>query len=133
MIFLFLVNLLTNASITLLLAVAPPAHNSPRILYEDTFAHHVPLLMVNVPELNGRHLRKAAFQNRNKLISAGTCSKDNRPPSPGSLSATIARHRSIVGPPIGLKPPRAKLQQNVFSIDCNCAASISGGNRDFNL
>lgn len=48
----------TNASSTLLLAVAPPAHNRLRRQYDDTFEFHVLLPNVSVPV--GLHLRKAA-------------------------------------------------------------------------
>lgn len=49
----------TNASNTLLLAVAPPAHKSPRRLYEETFEFHTPRRNDIVPL--GPHLRNAAF------------------------------------------------------------------------
>lgn len=46
---LFRANLPTSASITLLLAVAPPAHNKLRILYDETLVFHVLRLNDNVP------------------------------------------------------------------------------------
>lgn len=44
----------TSASITLLLAVAPPAHNKLRKLYEETFEFHVLRLIDNVPTVPDR-------------------------------------------------------------------------------
>lgn len=44
----------TSASITLLLAVAPPAHNKLRKLYDDTLTFQVLRLSDNVPAVPQR-------------------------------------------------------------------------------
>lgn len=111
----------TNASRTLLLAVAPPAHRSPRNAYEDTFAVHDPRRNDKAPL--GPHLRKAVFQNFNNVIRAGTCSMANRPPRPGSRRASNARHRSRDGaePPIvpKLRMLLEKVLCELFKMCCN--------------
>ena len=63
MICLFLENLPTNASKTLLLAVAPPAQSKPLKLYDDTLELHVPRRNDNAPL--GPHLRNAAWVKQN--------------------------------------------------------------------
>lgn len=50
----------TSASITLLLAVAPPAHNRLRRLYADTFTFQVLRLNDKVPTVPQR--RNAAYK-----------------------------------------------------------------------
>lgn len=122
-------NLLTKASSTLLLAVAPPAHKRPRRQYDETFEAQMPRLSVAVPEDDGPHRRKAAFQNRINPIRAGTCSIDSRPPSAGSRRASIPRQSSNEGPQLSppnpwnprLFPPWA------FRIACSWVDSISCG------
>lgn len=63
----------TRASTTLLLAVAPPAHNKLRKLYDETLTFHVLRLNDNVPAVP--HRRNAAYfdivQIQNSL-SAGS-------------------------------------------------------------
>lgn len=56
----------TRASSTLLLAVAPPAHKSPRSPYDDTFELQVPRRNDNAPV--GPHRRKAAYNKWDGLI-----------------------------------------------------------------
>lgn len=56
----------TRASITLLLAVAPPAHSKLRRLYDETFTFQVLRLNDSVPTVVP-HRRNAAYVGKKKF------------------------------------------------------------------